>query len=326
LVSEGNGSVQPDGNSNDYTGPNISMMSNFSNYIANNLYISLDLQYKILYTLVIIALLWVLRLFVIRLVYRRTSDVKIRYQWRKTTFYLGFLVAILLGGRIWYSGFQSFSTYFGLLSAGIAISLKDLLASIAGWIFLMIKKPFTIGDRIQIGELRGDVIDVRLFKFTLLEIGNWVDADQSTGRVIHVPNSLILTESLANYSKGFEYIWDEIPVLITFESDWEKAKALLLGIAQDQTHHLTESAENKVKSASRKFMIFYSKLTPAVFTSVKESGVLLTIRYLCEPRSRRGQQEKIWEEILRTFRKEPSIDFAYPTTRFFNNTTEGKQQ
>ncbi len=300
-------------------------MKSISVYIENNLNLSLALQYKLLYTLILIVVLWVLRLFVIRLVYKRTSDVKIRYQWRKSTFYFGFFVAVLLGGRIWYSGFQSFSTYFGLVSAGIAISLKDLFASIAGWFFLMIKKPFTIGDRIQIGELRGDVIDVRLFKFTLLEIGNWVDADQSTGRVIHVPNSLVLTESLANYSKGFEYIWDEIPVLITFESDWEKAKELLLKIAQDQTYHLTESAETKVRSASRKFMIFYSKLTPAVFTSVKESGVLLTIRYLCEPRSRRGQQEKIWEEILRTFGKEASIDFAYPTTRYFNNTKEGKK-
>ncbi len=302
----------------------MNLFNKLSKYIENNFDISLSVQNKIFYTIILMFTLWMIRFIIIRIVYRKTHDIKIRYQWRKSTFYFGTFTVILVGGRIWFEGFSSFSTYLGLLSAGIAISLKDLFSSMAGWFFLMVRKPINIGDRIQVGEIKGDVIDIRLFKFTLMEIGNWVDAEQSTGRVIHVPNSMILSETIANYSRGFQYIWDEIPVVITFESDWRKAKDILKKIAVTHTEHLTKSAEKEVKSASKKFMIYYSKLTPAVYTSVKESGVQLTIRYLCSPRNRRGQQEIIWEDILRKFSKSPSIDFAYPTQRFFDNKSEGK--
>jgi small-conductance mechanosensitive channel len=300
------------------------MLEHITRTIEKTLGLSVEVQEKIVLSLFLVFLLWLVRFVVIRIIRRRTDDVKVRYQWRKTTFYLVLFIGILLVGRIWTQGFQSLSTYLGLVSAGIAIALKDLVASIAGWVYMITRKPIGIGDRIQLGSYRGDVIDIRLFKFTLMEIGNWVDADQSTGRVIHLPNMLILTETLANYSKGFEYIWEEIPVLITFESNWEKAKKILTRIAEECTEVVTEEAREKIRRATRRFMIYYTRLTPAVYTSVKDSGVLLTLRFLCEPRKRRGQGQKIWECILREFAGEPDIDFAYPTTRFYDNPSEGR--
>ncbi len=302
----------------------MGFLVNIKYYFEQNWGISQLILEKLIYTFIAIFLLWSIRFIIIRIVRRKSSDILTKYQWRKSTFYIVLLVGTLMIGKIWFKGFSSFSTYFGLLSAGIAISLKELFTSIAGWVFIMVKKPITIGDRIQISDFSGDVIDIRLFKFTLMEIGNWVDAEQSTGRIIHVPNSLILTETLANYSKGFQYIWDEIPVLLTFESDWKKGKKILLEIAVKHTEHLSKSAEKRVRKASKKLMIFYNKLTPVVYTSVKDSGVLLTIRYLCPPKKRRGQQEIIWEDILNAFSKEKNIDFAYPTQRFFDNKKEGK--
>ncbi len=299
-------------------------LNDLSLYIKESFGMPLDVQEKILQSFVIILVLWLIRFIILHFVRKRTDDVKVHYMWRKTTFYIVLLLGIPAVGRIWTMGFKSISTYLGLVSAGLAIALKDLIASVAGWVYIIAKKPIAIGDRIEIGEFRGDVIDIRLFKFTLMEIGNWVDADQSTGRVIHLPNQVVLTESLANYSKGFEYIWDELPVLVTFESDWERAKDILMHIVEKFSAVHDESAREKVTKASRKFMIHYTKLTPTVYTSVKDSGVMLTLRYLCEPRRRRGQSQIIWEEILRRFAEEPSIDFAYPTQRFYNNITEGK--
>ena len=110
-----------------------------------------------------------------------------------------------------------------------------------------------------------------------------------------------MNEVLANYSKGFQYIWNEVPVLVTFESDWEKAKGILQHIEKKHAEHLSEAAEKEVKRAARRYLIFYPTLTPAVYTSVQESGVLLTIRYLCEPRRRRSSEQAIWEDILREF-------------------------
>jgi small-conductance mechanosensitive channel len=139
-----------------------------------------------------------------------------------------------------------------------------------------------------------------------------------------VNNGQVFTQSVANFSKGFQYIWNEIAVLVTFESDWEKAKEILAGIATKHGEELSAAAEEKLHEAARRFMIFYSKLTPTVYTSVRDCGVLLTIRYLCDPRRRRTTEQSIWEDILHAFAETDDIDFAYPTQRFYDNLHEGK--
>ncbi len=299
-------------------------MSTFIEWSRKLMGLSPELQGKFWLSFLIIFVLWLLRKLLLSLVLPRIEDLRIRYQWRKSSSYLAAAIGILLIGRIWFAGFKTIATFLGLLSAGLAIALKDPLVNLAGWIFIIWRRPLEVGDRVQIGEHAGDVIDLRIFQFTLLEIGNWVDADQSTGRVLHIPNGKVFTEMLANYSKGFQYIWHEISVLVTFESDWQKAKDILQKIANKHSEHLSKSAAKKVKEAAQKFLIFYSKLTPTVYTSVKDSGILLTIRYLSEPRLRRGSQQAIWEDILREFAECEDIDFAYPTQRFYNNLLEGK--
>jgi small-conductance mechanosensitive channel len=281
------------------------------------------LQSKILQSLIAILVLRILHLILVGLIVPRIQDLYIRYRIRKTAGYILVIIGLLIVGRIWVRGFQAMVTYLGLLSAGVAIALRDPLVNLAAWLFIIWRRPFEVGDRIQIGPNAGDVIDMRIFQFTLMEIGNWVGADQSTGRIIHIPNGKVFSEPLANYSKGFQYIWNEIAVLITFESNWRKAKDILSEIGSKHAEELSESAEEKVRRAARRFMIFYTKLTPTVYTSVKDSGVLLTVRYLCEPRRRRGSEEAIWEDILTEFARHEDIDFAYPTRRYYDNLLEG---
>lgn len=283
-----------------------------------------DVYMKIFLSLVIILSLWFVRFIIVRIIVHHTEDAHIRYIWRKTTKYLSFVLSILLISRLWIEGIQDITTFLGLLSAGIAIALKDIFTNIAGWLFLIWVRPLGTGDRIQIGTHSGDVIDIGIFHITLMEIGNWVQSDQSTGRIIKIPNGMIFSETLANYSQGFQYIWNEIPVMVTFESNWREAKKILLEISQKYTEKFSAEAEKHVKEASKRLLVFYSKLTPNVYTSVSDSGVLLTIRYLCKPRSRRNTEEVIWEDILHAFTESDDIDFAYPTRRFFYNATEGK--
>jgi small-conductance mechanosensitive channel len=282
-------------------------------------------QFKIYISCLIILTLWLSQRLLFRLIWRKTKDPHSQYIWQKGTRYFFVMLGILLISRLWLEGIQSLATYLGILSAGVAIALKDLVSSFAGWLFILWRRPFFVGDRIQIGKHRGDVIDVRIFTFTLMEVGNWVHAEQSTGRIIFVPNLMIFREVVANYSKGFQFIWNEIPVYVTFESDWEKAKEILNRIVSQHCEHLSQIAGETVKEASKKFMIFYKTLTPYVYTSVREYGVMLTIRYLCEPRRRRGTEQCIWEEILREFATHQDIDFAYPTQRFYNHMMEGKR-
>ncbi len=266
----------------------------------------------------------ILNKIVSRIIIRKTEDVYARYRWRKTQDYITFVVGLFIITSIWVEEVKSLLTFLGLLSAGIVIALKDPLTDLAGWVFLIWRKPFDVGDRIQLGQHAGDVIDIRIFQFTIIEIGNWVDADQSTGRLLHVPNSKIFSEVLANYSAGFNYIWHEIGVLVTFESNWKKAKDILNKVVNEHSEHISKPAEKKIKEASKKYMIFYKNLTPIVYTSVKDSGVMLTMRFLCDPRQRRGYEQEIWEVILKEFGNCDDIDFAYPTQRFYNNMSEGK--
>ncbi|QUY45484.1 mechanosensitive ion channel family protein [Acaryochloris marina] len=285
------------------------------NIINTLLGVEPELQTKLITSLLGLIFVISLRWFALRLLNRRISDPRILYGWRKWVSYVSSGITVLVVGRPWIPELQDISTFLGIVTAGVAVALKEPLVDFVGWVFILSRQPLRVGDRIQIGDQAGDVIDVGIFQFTLMEIGNWVAADQSTGRVVHVPNGKIFQESVANYSQGFQHLWNEVPVLINFESDWKKAKGILLVIANRHAEHLSEAAQSQLKQAAQKYMIFYSKLTPTVYTSVEESGILLTIRYLCEPRQRRGTQEAIWEDILQSFAQEDQISFAYPTQR-----------
>jgi small-conductance mechanosensitive channel len=286
--------------------------------------IPLELQGRIFSTLAIVLVLWALRSLALAVVYRRAQDPWARYRWRKGTTYAVVVLGALLVGRVWIAGIGAVATFLGLLSAGLAIALKDLIANLAGWVYIVWRRPFEVGDRIQIGAWAGDVIDMGVFQFTLNEIGQWVQADQSTGRLVHVPNGRVLADPVANYNQGFPYLWHEIPVLVTFESNWRKAKQVLSRIAVKHAEHLTPQAERELLEVSRKYLISYTKLTPIVYTKVAEDGVRLTLRYLVEPRRRRGTEQAIWEDILDEFARAPDIQFAYITRRGFNNAVEGK--
>jgi len=283
-----------------------------------------EVQGKLFLSLLAILCIYALRHVVMRVVDRRVEDPRIRYQWSKGSSYLAFIFSALLVGSVWVEGLRSLGTFLGLLSAGVAIALKDLVASLAGWIFILWRRPFQVGDRIEIGGRAGDVVDIRIFQFTMLEIGHWVHADQSTGRLIHIPNSLLFTEVLANYTAEFGFIWNEVPVLVTFESNWRKAKEIFLSIVDEKTGGIVPEAERAMKTATRKFMIHFRKLTPIVYTSVEDSGILLTARFICRVRERRGWTEGIWEAVLEAFGREDDIDLAYPTLRVYHNLLEGK--
>lgn len=284
-------------------------------WLEQNAGLSPLLQDRLLSTLLIVVALWALQYLILALVYRGKRDPRARYRWRKTIGYLALLVGIVLLWHIWIGRVSALATFLGLLSAGLAIALKDTVQNLAGWAFIVWTRPFDVGDRVQVGSHAGDVIDIQLFQFTLNEIGNWVDADQSTGRIVHVPNGKVLSEPIANYDRGFPYIWNEVPVTITFESNWQRAKELLEGIAARHAEQLTEQVEQKLLEASRQYLIAYTKLTPIVYVRVRDSGICLTSRYLIRSRFRRGSENAIWQDVLEAFAAEPDIDFAYPTTR-----------
>lgn len=289
-------------------------------------FISTDTQVKLLASAVMILVLILGRLVVMRLVYRNTDDPRLRYRWRKGSVYVMVLLGLLLVGRQWFAGMESLATYLGLASAGLAIALQGPVTDLAGWLFIILRRPFQVGDRIEIGDHAGDVIDIRLFQFTMLEIGNWVNADQSTGRLLQVPNGFIFKEVVANYNRAMDYIWQELPVLITFDSDWQKAKRIFQEIVDKHAEHISPAAAERLTHTSEQYMICYSVLTPTVYTSVEDSGVLLTMRYLCHPQQGRNLRQALWEDVLRVVAGDSNIELAYPTQVAYIQRLERKDR
>lgn len=279
---------------------------------------------KLLVTVAIIVALWLIRWAWLSITNRRTDDPQVRYRWRKTASYSLTIIGLILVGRVWLEGIQSLVTYLGLVSAGIAIALRDPIVNWFGWMFIGSRRPFTVGDRIQIGTLSGDVIDIGVSTFSVLEVGAHDLGEQTTGRIVHVPNGKIFIEPLTNVTQGFNYVWNEIPITITFESDWRRAKTILEGVLRERIESVTEEAARFIRDASRKFLIRSANVHPVVYTRIVEDGVELGLRYVCEARSRRKSTESVCEAVLEAFATEPSIDFAYKTTRIFRQTEEGK--
>lgn len=300
-------------------------MQDLINWLGNVTGLGSTSVIKLMITAAIIVALSLLRWAFIAIVYRRTDEPRSRYRWRKIGTYSLTAVGVVLVGRVWLEGIQSLVTYLGLLSAGLAVALRDPIVNWFGWIFVGWRRPFTVGDRIQIGALSGDVIDVGVSTFSVLEVSSPLEGEQITGRIIHIPNGRVFVEPVVNITQGFNYVWSEIPITVTFESDWQRAKSLLENILAKRVESVTEEASRFIQDASRKFLIRSASVRPVVYTRIADDGVQLTIRYICEARSRRTTSQAVCEEILEAFAAEPLIDFAYRTSRIFRQTEEGKQ-
>ena len=271
---------------------------------------------KVVATVVIFVVTLLVRAVILREANRRLDDAEITYRTRKGVSYIAAFLIVVGLIVIWVPSLEGITTFFGFVAAGLVIALTDVVANFAGWVYILLRHPFRVGDRIEIGDLAGDVIDTRLLRFTVLEIGNWVGGDQSTGRIVHVPNLTVFRQPLANYTDGFQYIWHEVSLPVTFESDWERAERIFLGILH--RHATTDAkipAETALRNATRKYFIRFRELKPIVYIETVPHGVMLHGRILVDARQRRTINDEIWRELLRAIRDEPSVTYAYPTNR-----------
>ncbi len=271
--------------------------------------------WRLIVSLVSIFVIYLLSTLVCGLINRKMEDIKKKYNARKTTFYAATFLMLLALSFIWIKDLSKLTVVLSVLGAGLVIALQELILCIAGWFLIVFRKPFDTGDRIEIGGVKGDVIDTKFLQTSLLEIGNWVVEDQSTGRVVHVPNSMVFRHPIFNYTRDFEFIWNEIKIVITFESDWKKAKEIILNHAQEEAERIKKEVDRLIRRMAARYLIYYEKLTPIVYMKIVGHGVELSLRYLTEAKKRRSTQDEISKKILTDFEKAPNIKFAYDTLR-----------
>ena len=277
-----------------------------------------DWQAQLVVTGLLVIFLIILRRITIRILNRRMEDLTIRFYVQKLTTYGISVFGALLLFPIWVKDASSVGTSVAVVSAGLAIALSDVVKDLAGWMFILIRRPFHIGDRIEIGGHTGDVIDVQTFDFILFEIGARVDGDDPTGRTVRVPNGDVFSKTITNFSAEFEFMWHEVAVLLTFESDWKRGRDVVMEVMRDHSDdELRDLAARQLHDADAAIQVDGHHLEPTVYVKVIDSGVLITGRHLVRVMETRRMEDKAWQSILTAFDQEDSLEFAYPTVRTF---------
>lgn len=266
----------------------------------------------ILLTVLILLAAFVLTRVLRRLVPSHIEDPERRYRTTKLVGRLVGFAAVMAILFVWSSGGGiGLATILTVIGAGLAIAMREVLLSFAAWINIILRSPYEHGDRIEINGIHGDVIDIRLLHSTLMETNGWVDADQSTGRIVHFPNAWLYQHGVYNYTSGFGFVWNEIPFTVTFRSDWNAARQIMLDLASETADIVQQQVKQEIRQMSREYLVHYSILTPFVYVRVTQNGVLLTLRYLTEVRKRRGTEHALTISILEAFRANGNIELAY---------------
>lgn len=247
-----------------------------------------------------------------RLVHRYVEDPERQFKATRLIGRIGGLLALVLVLGVVFDSTAELLTVLTIVGAGLAIAMRETLMSLFGWSYIVFRTPFRAGDRIEVNGIQGDVIDIRLIHTILMEIGRWVDADQSTGRIVHVPNSAIFLHGVYNYTAAFHFIWNEMPVTVTFRSDWQAAHDIMLALANESAARAEEAVRQEIKEMAQEYLIFYQILTPFVYVRLVDNGIRLTLRYLCEARKRRGTEHALTISMLQRFKDHGGIELAYP--------------
>jgi small-conductance mechanosensitive channel len=273
-------------------------------------------QAQLVITAAAIVLLFMIRAVVVAIVHRRIDDAAVWYRTRKALSYTITTIGIIVVASIWFDG-SGIVTYIGFLTAALAIALSDVVKNLAGWLYIVLRRPFRLGDRIELADHTGDVVDIRVFSFTMLEVGGRVR--QVTGSMLHMPNGKVFTEPLTNYSEGFAYIWHEIPVLVTFESNWETAEQLVLDAVKEASAAISPGeAAQQLRQTATEYRFHITDLAPSTIVTVADSGILITGRLLVAARGgRRAAEQDVWRYLLKAFAEHDDIDLAYPTVRTY---------
>ena len=220
-----------------------------------------------------------------------------RYKVRKFVVYCGYLAILLFLAILFEDRLGRLSFALGVAGAGVAVALQDVLASIAGAFSIGFSKLYTVGDRVQIGDTRGDVIDIGLLRTTLMETGNWVSKDLFNGRIARIPNSSVLKGSVFNYSQGFRFIWDEIKVALTGASDPQLARAMLLRVAKEAIGEYLLEAQSSWKSMSEYYQSQNPPLEPTVALVVNSGSLEFTVSYVVDYTKRIAMQDQLFTKI-----------------------------
>jgi small-conductance mechanosensitive channel len=269
---------------------------------------------KLLLTIVFIAVVlgisWGMRSLAGLLVGRsQSASVQVRF-WTRQGISLITAVILILGFlSIWFSDPTRLATALGLVSAGLAFALQQVVTSIAGYFVILRGNTFTVGDRITMGGVRGDVMRLGFIQTTIMEMGQppsvqgsdpamWVHSRQFTGRIVTVSNSKIFAEPVFNYTRDFPFIWEEMAIPITYTADRARAEAILLEATRLHATEANAMAAEKKEELKERFGVEPIELDPKVYFRITDNWLELTVRFVIGTHRIRGAKDAMSRYIV----------------------------
>jgi len=244
---------------------------------------------------------------------KKITDTRTRYTATKVISVLEIVLMAIIIARIWIQDFSTLVVFFGIIGAGLAIALQDVVRNFAGSISIILSGAYTVGDRIEIDGRYGDVMDIGIMNTTMMELRSWVDGDQATGRLTIVPNGKVITTPVNNYTKDHSFIWDEIQVPVTYRSDWRRAVEIIISLAQHETAEINRLAEKEIEEIGEKYYLPRRDIEPAVYIRITDNWIMLSVRYVTKARERRIMHARMSRLILEAIEKEKGIEVSSST-------------
>ena len=221
------------------------------------------------------------------------------------------VTAFLLLGlvSIWFDDPARLATALGLVAAGLAFALQQVVTSIAGYFVILRGQTFTVGDRISMGGVRGDVIALGFIQTTIMEMGQppavqsadpaiWVRSRQFTGRIVTVSNAQLFNEPVFNYTRDFPYIWEEIMLPVRYQDDRRRAEQILLEAARAHALELGRLNKDDLSRMQTRYDVHLGDIDPRVFYRLTDNWLELTVRFLVQARGVREVKDAISRDIL----------------------------
>ncbi len=267
-------------------------MENLLEFLKNP--IVLKILRPLLWIVFIVSLIIIFR----RLTKKRIADITYRYNIQKTIEIVGyFLVAMIILLSFTLDNLKDYTIIIGLFTAGIAFTLQELILSIAGSFYIFALRVYKPGDRIEINNIKGDVIDINSMYTTIMEIGEWVNNDNYSGRIVKISNAFIFKGPIKNYSMDFHFLWDELDIFITYESDLELAKKIILEESTQLLSEFTEKSKKEWKGMVERYYIENATLDPTLAIKMTDNWIALNLRYITDYKMRRVTKHQLFEKI-----------------------------
>jgi small-conductance mechanosensitive channel len=262
-----------------------------------------------LYILLLIFIIYNITNLILSKIYP-TKETTVIYNRRRITRYAFSIIGMICIIPVFYSRIGNLPTILAFTGAGLVISLKDITLNFIGWFLIHNNNGFSLGDRLEIDGVKGDVVNIGIMRFTLLEISSDDSSDQSTNRLVHIPNHQTLTKKLYVSSGKMEFIWDELKILLTLSSDFEEAEKICNDILKEfiGLNEKKFNVEERFRGLSENYLLKIGITTPIVYTSIQDGGILLCLRYLTRIQEKRDIRSKLFIKILKEFRNKSNIE------------------